>query len=272
MTEAESSLDTLLHFALDAAWQAGRVTLAHFQTGLTAERKADNSPVTIADREAEQTLRRFIMERWPDHSIIGEEFGHTTGKDGDDGYTWIIDPIDGTKSFVSGVPIYAVLLALVEDNEPVLGVMHFPGLNETVHAARGRGCYWNGRRARVSNVSNLSDAVMLTSDLNTFPRYNRQAAFQRLVDSTYIQRTWGDAYGYALVATGRAEVMIDPVMAVWDCGPLQVILEEAGGTFTDWTGKPTIFGGESIATNGLLFDDVMAIVRADQISNRDDAL
>jgi histidinol phosphatase-like enzyme (inositol monophosphatase family) len=252
-------VDELLAFALDAAWQAGRLTLAHFQTGLAAERKADNTPVTAADRAAEQLLRRLIRDRWPGHGLIGEEFGHSG--EGEEGYTWIIDPIDGTKSFVSGVPLYAVLLALVKDDEPLLGVMNFPGLNEMVYAARGRGCHWNGRPARVSGVSSLADAVLLTSELNNFARYGRDDAFQRLTDATYIQRTWGDAYGYALVATGRAEVMLDPAMALWDCGPLQVILEEAGGTFTDWQGRPTIFGGESIATNGALFEQVMALVR-----------
>ena len=262
MTNSEATLDALLNFALDATWQAGRVTLAYFQTGLVAERKADNSPVTIADREAEQKLRRLIQTRWPDHALIGEEYGQAAGDAGDTSYTWIIDPIDGTKSFVSGVPLYAVLLALVKDNEPLLGVMHFPGLNETVYAARGRGCHWNGRRVHVSRVSRLSDAVLLASDLNTlaYAQFGRSAGFQRLMESTYIQRTWGDAYGYALVATGRAEVMLDPVMAVWDCGPLQVILEEAGGTFTNWKGTPTIWGEEAIATNGVLFDQVMAIV------------
>lgn len=260
MAQSDPSLETLLDFALDAAWQAGRVTLGYFQTGLAAERKADNSPVTIADREAEQRLRRLIGERWPNHAIFGEEFGHSPGG-ADSGYAWIIDPIDGTKSFVSGVPLYAVLLALVKDDEPVVGVAHFPGLNDMIYAARGLGCYWNGRPARVSSVSQLSEAVLLASDLNNFAPYARQTAFDRLIKATYFQRTWGDAYGYALVATGRAEVMLDPAMAVWDCGPLQVILEEAGGTFTDWKGNPTIFGGESIATNGALFDEVMALVR-----------
>lgn len=250
-----------MEFALDAAWQAGRVTLAHFQTGLVAERKADNTPVTLADRAAEQTLRELITARWPGHSMMGEEYGHSAGQDQSSGYTWVIDPIDGTKSFVSGVPLYAVLLALVHDEAPLLGVMHFPGLNETVYAARGRGCYWNGRRARVSSIDKLGDAVLLASDIDTFGRYNREATFKRLIRETYIQRTWGDAYGYALVATGRAEVMLDPAMAVWDCGPLQVIMEEAGGTFTDWKGTPTIFGGEAIATNGALYEQVMAIVR-----------
>jgi len=263
MTSSDPSLDDLLQFALDAAWQAGRVTLSHFQTGLVAERKADNSPVTIADREAEQKLRQLITARWPAHALIGEEYGASPGDETGDGYTWIIDPIDGTKSFVSGVPLYSVLLALVRDNEPLLGVIHFPGLNETVYAARGHGCYWNGRRSRVSSVSTLADAVMLASDLNTFAAFGREEAFQHLIKKTYIQRTWGDAYGYALVATGRAEVMLDPVMALWDCGPLQIILEEAGGTFTDWRGTPTIYGGEAIATNGVLYEQVMALVRGE---------
>jgi histidinol-phosphatase len=260
MPNASPTLDALLAFALDAAWQAGRVTLGHYQTGLAAERKADNSPVTLADRQAEQKLRDLITTAWPDHALIGEEYGHQPGRS-DSGYTWIIDPIDGTKSFISGVPFYAVLLALVKDEQPLLGVMNFPALNEMVYARRGGGCFWNGRPARVSAVSRLADAVLLASDLDTFARFNRQDAFQRLIDATYFQRTWGDAYGYALVATGRAEIMLDPVMAVWDCGPLQVILEEAGGTFTDWRGTPTIFGGEALATNGALFESVMELIQ-----------
>ncbi len=256
----EADLQSLLAFAVDAAWQAGRITLGYFQTGLAAERKADNSPVTVADRLAEQKLRELIATYWPDHALIGEEYGHQPGHAGSD-YTWIIDPIDGTKAFISGVPFYGVLLALVKGQQPLLGVSYFPALGDMIYAARGGGCFWNGRTAHVSAVARLADAVLLASDLNTFAQFNRQAAFQRLIDATYFQRTWGDAYGYALVATGRAEVMLDPVMAIWDCGPLQVILEEAGGTFTDWRGTPTIFGGEAVATNGALFAPVMELVR-----------
>ncbi len=251
-------LRSLLEFALDAAWQAGRITLGYFQAGVAAERKADNTPVTIADRQAEQKLRELIERYWPDHGIIGEEFG---SQETPSGLTWILDPIDGTKSFVHGVPLYAVLIALTDGQAPLIGVAHFPALGETVYAARGEGCYWDGRRARVSTVSDLKDATLLASDLNTFPIYGKAEAWQRLIDATYIQRTWGDAYGYALVATGRAEIMVDPAMEVWDSGPLQVILEEAGGTFTDWKGVPTIYGREAIATNGVLFDQVMALVR-----------
>jgi histidinol phosphatase-like enzyme (inositol monophosphatase family) len=243
---------TLLEFALDAVWQAGRITLGYFQTRLAVDRKADNTPVTIADREAEQRLRSLIMHYWPEHGIIGEEYGHAPTASQ---FTWLIDPIDGTKSFVSGVPLYANLLALLDGERALLGIIHLPALNETVYAVRGEGCYWNGRRAQVSQVAQLKDAVLLASGLDGFG--DKATAWQQLCNATYIQRTWGDAYGYALVATGRAEIMLDPVVALWDCAPLQVILEEAGGTFTDWHGHATIHAAEGIATNGLLLPQVL---------------
>jgi histidinol phosphatase-like enzyme (inositol monophosphatase family) len=257
MTAPQSSLRSLLDFALDAAWQAGRITLGYFQAGVAVERKADNSPVTLADRGAEQKLRELIERAWPDHGIIGEELGRRPGRSD---LTWILDPIDGTKSFIHGVPLYATLVALADGAGPLLGIIHLPALGETVYAARGEGCYWNGRRARVSGVSDLREATLLASELDTFVTCGRTAAWERLVTATGIHRTWGDAYGYALIATGRAEVMVDPIVAVWDCGPLQVVLEEAGGTFTDWRGTPTIYGGEAVATNGALFQQVIRLV------------
>ena len=253
-----SSIQSILDFALDAAWQAGRITLGHFQTQVQVERKSDYSPVTIADRESEKRLRELIGRAWPDHGILGEEFGQT---ETETDFTWILDPIDGTKSFVQGIPLYAVLVALTEQKRPIVGVAHFPALNETVYAARGLGCFWNGRRAHVSQVSEIKDAVLLGSEVVVRDNPKRADGWQRLADATYIQRTWGDAYGYALVATGRAEIMVDPVVKAWDLAPFQVILEEAGGTFTDWNGTPTVYAGESVATNGLLFDQVMALVR-----------
>ncbi|MCC6802695.1 MAG: inositol monophosphatase family protein [Anaerolineae bacterium] len=251
------NLQPLLDFALDASWQAGRITLGYFQTGVAVERKSDNTPVTIADRSAEERLRSLIGTRFPDHGIIGEEYGEQPGSSG---LSWIIDPIDGTKSFAAGVPLYGSLLALVEGDRVLVGVAHFPALNETVYAARGLGCFWNGRRARVSSVGSLADSVLLMSDVKGYG--DKTAAWQKLIDSTYIQRTWGDSYGYLLVATGRAEIMLDPKMAVWDCAPFGVIMEEAGGTFTDWQGKATIYAGEAVATNGTLFEQVMAITSA----------
>jgi histidinol-phosphatase len=252
------SLQTYLEFALDAAWAAGRITLGHFQTGIRPERKSDNSPVTLADKQAEQKLRELIAQYWPDHGIIGEEYGEQPGKSN---LSWIVDPIDGTKSFVQGVPLYSVLIALTDGTRPLVGVAHFPALNETIYAMQGGGCYFNGRRTHVSTVNDMKDAVLLCSALSDDDKRGRDDAWKRLFDATYFQRTWGDSYGYALVATGRAEIMLDSWMALWDCGPLQVIMEEAGGTFTDWNGNPTIYGGEAIATNGLLFDDVMRLVR-----------
>lgn len=249
-------LQSALEFALDATWQAGRITLGYFQTGIIAERKSDDSPVTIADRESEKRLRELISRYDPHSGIIGEEFAEQSGKNG---RTWIIDPIDGTKSFIHGVPFYSTLLALVEDGKPLVGVAHFPALNETLYATEGGGCYWNGRHAHVSTVSDLRDATLLSSEMTGYAV--QQPAFETLLSSTYIQRTWGDAYGYFLVATGHAEIMLDPQMKVWDCAPLGVIMQEAGGTFTDWNGTSTIYGGNSIATNGVLYDQVMEIVR-----------
>lgn len=253
-----TALDDLLHFALDAAWRAGKVTLGYFQTGVAVERKADSSPLTIADREAEQTLRDLAARYWPDHGVIGEEFGRRAGASP---YTWVFDPIDGTKAFVAGVPLYANLVALLDGERPLLGVLHFPALGETVWAARGRGCFWNGRRAQVSKVDHLENAVLLTSALDLFGP--KQGAWDRLAKATYVQRTWGDAYGYALVATGRAEVMVDPVVELWDTAPLQVVLEEAGGHLTDWQGVATVHHREAIATNAVLHDAVLGTVRGD---------
>ncbi len=252
-----TQVSTYLDFALDAAWQAGRITLGYFQSGVAVERKSDNSPVTIADRTAEQKLRALIAQYWPDHGVIGEEYGEIFGSSN---LTWVLDPIDGTKSFMQGVPLYGVLVALLDEQDRALvGVAHFPALNETVYAARGEGCFWNGRRAHTSSVNVLKDAVLLSSEvkMNT---PEKEAAYRRMVDATYIRRTWGDAYGYALVATGRAEIMCDAKMQVWDCAPFGVIMSEAGGTFTDWKGNPTLRGGDSIATNGVLWDAVKALL------------
>lgn len=254
---SESTLETYLEFALEAVWEAGRITLGYFQTGLDVEQKADNTPLTVADQLAEQKLRQMIGQYWPDHGIIGEEYGRNqTGSR----YTWTLDPIDGTKSFVCGVPTYANLIALLENDQPVLGVIHLPAINEMVYAARGLGCFWNGRRCHVSHVNRLAEAVLLTSGLNYFGA--KQAAWERMVSQTYIQRTWGDAYGYALVATGRADIVVDPAMYLWDAAPLPVIMEEAGGTLTDWSGNSTIYNNETIGTNRLLLDPLLALIKA----------
>jgi histidinol-phosphatase len=251
------SLHSLLDFAQELAWQAGKITLSYFGTNVVPELKADQTPVTVADREAEQRLRASIEACFPEHGILGEEFGETNPGAR---YRWILDPIDGTKSFVQGVPLYGVLIGLERDGQPVLGVCYLPALDEMVAAARGEGCTLNGRRVQVSQTSQLCDAVLLSSDAESFAQYGRGPAYDELRSNVKFARTWGDCYGHILVATGRAEVMLDPVMNVWDCAALLPIVQEADGTFSDWNGTPTIHGGNAISTNGLLFDDVMRIV------------
>lgn len=255
----DTPLSSLLDFAQEAAWQAGKITLSYFGTGIVPELKSDQSPVTVADREAERRLRAMIEARFPDHAILGEEYGET--RHGAQ-YRWILDPIDGTKTFVQGVPLYGVLIGLEREGVPVLGVCNLPAMNEMVAAAQGLGCTLNGRRVTTSTVSDLGDAVMLATDVASFGEHGRDDVYYELEGATRFSRTWGDCYGHILVATGRAELMLDPVMNVWDCAALLPILQEAGGTFTDWDGNATIHGPNAISTNGLLYDEIMTLVRS----------
>jgi histidinol phosphatase-like enzyme (inositol monophosphatase family) len=247
------SVQQFLDFAIDAAWQAGRLTLAHYQTGVTVERKPDRSAVTVADREGERLLRHLIEARFPDHAILGEELGATTR---DASHRWILDPIDGTNSFVRGVPFYGVLVALEINGEPVVGVAYFPAVDEMIAAARGLGCRANGRLAVVSAVSSLEAACLAYTDARHLTA-RLGADWAGLMTETALERGWGDCYGHCLVATGRADVMLDPRMNPWDCAALVPIVQEAGGRFTDWTGRVTIAGGDAVSSNGLLHDQVL---------------
>jgi histidinol phosphatase-like enzyme (inositol monophosphatase family) len=258
----KESLRSRLEVALEASWRAGKITLEYYQTGVQVELKSDRTPVTIADRRAEDEIRRWLARYFPEDAIVGEEGGASTSSDDVD-TIWYIDPIDGTKAFVCGVPSYGTLLACEMHGKAVLGIAHFPALNETVWAVQNGGCYWNGRRAHVSEVKKLEDAVLLTTDFCRMETMGYQAALDRLCGATKLQRTWGDAYGHILVATGRAEIMIDPKMAVWDNGPLLPILEEAGGRFTDWQGNATIHNDNALSTNGHLHEVVRRILNGE---------
>lgn len=251
------TLRELRDFAADLAWQAGKLTLRYFQTELTPELKADESPVTVADRASERLMRELIETRYPTHSILGEEEGETRPGAS---YRWILDPIDGTKTFVRGVPLYAVLVGLERDGVPIVGAINLPAMGELLVAAQGEGCTWNGRRAHVSTVSSLHESLLLSTDSESMAPHGREAAYRRLVAATKMQRTWGDAYGYALVATGRAELMLDAVVSIWDCAALLPVLQEAGGTLTDWSGKPTIYADATIATNSLVLAETLALL------------
>lgn len=254
MVPDQKQLQDVLAFAVEAAQLAGQLTLGYFNTGTPHECKADRSPVTAADRAAEQLLRERIGRAFPDDAILGEEFGEQPGRSP---ARWILDPIDGTFSFIHGVPLYSVLIGYEFAGRMLVGVIHLPALHETVYAARGLGCWWNGRRARVSQASELSQATLLTGGGKLFDTHGRTAAFERLRRACGNHRSWCDGYAYALVATGRAEVALDPKMEIWDAAALVPVLTEAGGTLTDWRGATTHTAGEALATNGRLLDVVV---------------
>jgi histidinol phosphatase-like enzyme (inositol monophosphatase family) len=255
------SLQDLLGVAIDAAFRGGKRTLAYFNSAdLAVEIKPDRTPVTQADRESEQIVRERIGRSFPDHCILGEEQGERAGADAR--YRWIIDPLDGTKSFIHGVPLYGTLIGLEIDGVASVGVIYLPALDEMLYAATGLGCRCNGRPVHVSKVDRLEDAtISCTSALSAIKRSD---AFERLASKAKLVRGWGDCYGYYLVATGKIDVMLDPAMNLWDCAPLLPILTEAGGHFTDWTGRATIRGKDAVATNAALHEQVLAILKSEK--------
>ncbi|MDT8340727.1 MAG: inositol monophosphatase family protein [Longimicrobiales bacterium] len=241
----------ILAAARDVALAAGEVTLRYFGALVAAEAKDDGSPVTRADREAETLVRDEVARRFPGHGVLGEEFPATNPGAR---VRWIVDPIDGTRSFMRGVPLYGVLIGVEVGGAPVVGVAHFPALGETVSAGRGFGCEWNGNPCTVSAVDRLEDALVTTTDVERILSRPEGAGWRRLQQGCAFSRSWGDCYGHILVATGRAEIHVDPVLSPWDAGPLLTILEEAGGRFTSLAGEATIHGGSGVSSNGLLHD------------------
>lgn len=264
MTPPPESPHALLSLAQELAVEAGSVTLETFGSVLAAETKGDGTPVTVADRAAERLLRERILTRFPHHGILGEEFGEeNTGA----AIRWILDPIDGTRSFVRGVPLFGVLVGIEVDGEPTVGVAHFPALGETVAAALGEGCFWNGRVSRVSAISQLANAAALTTDPAVLLEGPMAEGWRRLVGSVSLARSWGDCYGHILVATGRAEIMVDPILSPWDAAPFIPILTEAGGVFTDKDGVPRADGGSGISTNGILHRQVLSLLKGEPAAN-----
>jgi histidinol-phosphatase len=250
----------LLNAVHDVARIAGDVALPYFNTGLDVETKGDGSPVTRADREAEQAARAWIASRYPADGIVGEEFGDVNPEAR---RRWLIDPIDGTRSFVRGIPLWGTLVAVLDGEDVLAGAIYCPATREMTNAALGEGCWWNGVRAHVSTVAVLADALILTTD-ETFnyspdPRAYTEP-WARLVSVTGIKRTYGDCYGHVLVATGRADAIADGTMSPWDAAALIPVVTEAGGVFTDWRGRVTAFGGDAIATNAALADAVRDIL------------
>jgi histidinol phosphatase-like enzyme (inositol monophosphatase family) len=252
-----SALDSRIAPAAELARLTGDIALQHYRSNLQVEIKADGSPVTIADRAAETAAREWVQRYFPADGILGEEFGEERPEAR---RRWVIDPIDGTKSFVRGAPLWGSLVALCEGETVLAGAAYFPAVDELIAAAPGAGCWWNGVLCTVSSVDALKHATVLTTDDRFRERPDSRAGYERVADAAAVSRTWGDCFGYLLVATGRAEVMLDSIMSPWDAAALQPIIEEAGGVFTDWSGKRTAFGGSAVATNRALSAPVRSLL------------
>ena len=248
-----SELTDLLEIARRAAVVAGDVIMPLYNAGTTVELKADKTPVTIADKNAELAMREFLSRECPSHGILGEEFPETPG---DGRHRWILDPIDGTKSFIHHVPLFGTLVALERDGVPVVGVIACHAVGETASGAAGTGAFLDGAPARVSKVSALSEATLSMTSVTRMLQ-GRAEGLARLASRCGLSRAWGDCYGYLMVATGRADIMLDPIMSLWDAAALYPIVTEAGGGFSTWDGRPGV-GDSVVATNGLLHAEVIA--------------
>ncbi len=248
----QATLDT----AVSLLRAAGERTLRWFRSDdLAVERKADGTPVTAADKDAERFLREQLADAFPGDGVLGEEEAPTPSTTG---RRWLLDPIDGTTAFTCGVPLYSNLLALEDEHGIAVGVVHLPALGETVWAGRGLGCWSDRGPARVSTHATLDGAYVMSSSFSHWP----PGTVAALEAAGAILRTWGDGYGYALVATGRAAAMVDPTVEPYDIGPMPVLLAEAGGRFTDLRGDVAIDTGSGIASNGLVHDAVLTALRA----------
>lgn len=246
-----AELERLLDFARQTIHEAGRLTLGYFDRSLEIIDKADGSPVTVADREAEAYIRKAIERHFPTHGIHGEEHGVKEPTAGCS-YNWFIDPIDGTKSFIHGVPLYTNLLGLQRDGRIVLGIIGLPALGQLMAAADGLGCTLNGRKVRVSAVSEVPRSVFLSSSVEHLERKGPGKGWKSLWNASKFNRTWGDGYGYVMVASGRAEAMFDGIVEPYDIAPMPVIMRESGGCFFDWNGEENIYGRTAVACNAEL--------------------
>lgn len=234
-----------------AAKKAGQLAMQYFDSEFQVEWKQDQSPVTVADRESETLLRKELLERFPEDGCLGEEFGDSPGTSG---FRWIIDPIDGTRSFVRGLPLWACLVGLEYQGEPIMGVAEVPALGHTYRALKGEGCFKNDRKIQVSSVDTLEKSHMYYSSINWFLGAGREKPFLELIRRTERQRGYGDFYGFVLVAEGAGEMMIEYGCHPWDLCALSAIVTEAGGTLTNWHNKPTIYQKDVIASNKLVHE------------------
>lgn len=245
-----SDLNARLQFALSISEEAARLILTHYQSqSLDVESKSDESPVTIADKGAEELIRNALSERFPDDGVLGEEFDDRKSQNG---YRWILDPIDGTKPFIHGVPLFGTLMGIEFEGRMVAGLCRFPALDEVVYAATGSGAWWQigqhaVRQARVSSETSLANSRLMFTEPTSDIRCGRGDVLPRFLQSVRIARGWGDCYGHMMVATGRAEISLDPQMSPWDIAALIPIVREAGGSCTSWQFTEDILHGDGVS-------------------------
>ena len=251
-------MDTILNAAIDAAKAAGEIALRYFRTNLTVETKADRTPVTRADRECESKIVEILAARFPEIGFLGEEHG---ARSGTRNARWIIDPIDGTKNFIRGIPFFATLIALEEEGDVTAGVMYAPAINDLLYAKKGQGAFANDRRVHVSQIDSLHDAMLIHGGLKDLKTRSCWPAFLRLVDSTARQRGFGDALGHSVVICGQAEVVLEPEIKPWDVAATKIIVSEAGGRFSDFTGVSSIYTGSAVISNGRVHNEVINILQ-----------
>jgi myo-inositol-1(or 4)-monophosphatase len=253
-------LKELKLFAEELAMLSGKIIKQYWRTNVKIENKADESPVTIADKKAEELMRELIMKQYPDHGILGEEFGeHNSAAE----YRWILDPIDGTKSFICGTVTFGTLIALVKKNEPILGVINQPILNEFLIGDNNTALL-NGLTVKVRKCEDLSQAILLGTDYLHIEKYQSKNGFDNLMRKVKYYRMWGDCYGYYLVATGFADIMIDPIMNPWDSLAVIPVIQGAGGRVSDYKGNDAVTGASLVATAGQVHDEVIRILNPDK--------
>ena len=249
--------------AVEAAEQAARIAAGYFPEGdpadftLGVEWKPDRSPVTAGDRAAEAFLRNRIINAFPDDAFLGEEYGE---KPGDSGYRWVVDPIDGTRNFMRGMPLWGTLVGVEYRGEAIAGAAVMPSLGHSYRALRGDGAFRDGRRLRVSDAATLDDAILVCSTLSGFLKARREAQFMELARRTQRQRAFGNFYGFVMVAEGAVDVMVEHGVHVWDVAAVAPIVEEAGGRFTDWGGRATARRPDVAASNGRLHDEALRVL------------
>jgi histidinol-phosphatase len=249
-------LQKILSVAVEAARAGGEISRRYFGQRIGVEFKKDLSPVTRADREAESAMREVISSSYPDHGILGEEHGASNTESN---VQWILDPIDGTQSFIHDIPLYTTLVGVLVDNQPVAGVIYAPVHDELCAAARGAGATMNGYPCRVRPCASLDEATFLTTDIKNFSVYGFGRQLESLLNQVRLHRTWGDAYGHMMVACGKADLMIDPVLHVWDAAALINVIQEAGGVFTDMKGKAVVHGGNGISAGPAIHDQTIRL-------------